>query len=243
MNIVDVIILGFFIISIYNGFRRGVVNSVVTLVGTIAVFILSFYLKAPVSIFMYEHLPFISLKGIFENVTVINILIYEAISFVLTFLVLSILVKILARVTGLVDKVLGKLVLLGLPSKILGAVVGLLQGYLFIFLILFAISSFAKPSKYIEESKVSAFVLTKTPILSDIVGDTVKSVKEVYDICLNNKDANQANLESLNVLMKYEILNYESAKNLLDTGKLNIENADAIIDKYKEDNYDQTFRK
>jgi len=236
MNIVDVIILGFLIISVYNGFRRGVVNSVVTLVGTIAVFILSFYLKAPVSIFMYEHLPFISLGGIFENVTVINILIYEAISFVLTFLVLSILVKILARVTGLVDKVLGKLVLLGLPSKILGGVVGLLQGYLFIFLILFAISSFAKPSKYIEESKVSSFVLTETPVLSDIVGDTVKSVREVYEICLNNKDANQANLESLEVLMKYEILNYSSAQNLLDSGKLNFENAEDVINKYKEAN-------
>jgi len=236
MNIVDIIILVFFVISVYSGFRKGVVNSIVTLVGTIAVFILSFYLKTPVSIFMYEHLPFFSLNGIFENITVINILIYEGISFLLTFLVLSILVKILARVTGLIDKVLGKLVLLGLPSKILGGVVGLLQGYLLIFLVLFAISSFTKPSNYIEKSKVSYFILTKTPVLSSIVDDTVASVKEVYDICLRNKDADKANLESLDVLMKYEVLSYESANNLLESGKLKFDNAESVIEKYKEVN-------
>lgn len=238
MNLVDIVILVFFILNMYYGFRKGVINSIVTLVGMILVFILSFYLKNPVSIFLYEHLPFFSLKGIFENITVMNILIYEGISFIITFMVLSILVKILARVTGLVDKILGKLILLGLPSKILGAVVGLLQGYLIVFLVLFVITSFTKPSKYIEESQVSAFVLTNTPVLSEIASDTMSSVQEIYDICLKNKDTDKANLESLDVLMKYEILNYETANKLLESGKLKLDNASVIIENYKEDNND-----
>lgn len=236
MNLVDFIIIAFFTLSIFNGFRKGAVSSVVTLVGTIAVFILAFYLKTPVSIFMYEHLPFISINGVFENITVINILIYEGLSFLLTLGVLALVVKILARVTGLIDKILSKLILLGLPSKILGAIVGLLQGYLVVFLILFIIASFTKPSTYIQESKISNIILNKTPVLSNVVDNTVVSVTEVYEICLTRANREQANLESLDVLMKYEVLSYESANNLLATGKLKMKNAESVIEKYKEGN-------
>lgn len=238
MNVVDIIILVFFALSIYNGFRKGAVSSIVTLVGTIFVFILSFYLKTPVSMFLYEHLPFFSLSGIFENITVMNILIYEGISFIITFLLLSLLVKILARVTGIIDKLLSKLILLGLPGKIIGGVVGLIQGYLFVFLVIFVICTFTKPSNYIEDSKISNIILNKTPVLSDIIGDTVNSVKEVYEICVNKNNDEKANLESLDVLMKYEVLSYKSANKLVESGKLKLNNANLVIDKYKEANND-----
>lgn len=234
MNIVDIIIVALLALSIFNGFRRGVVNSLVTLVGTILAFVVAFYLKTPVSIFMYEHLPFFSIGGVFENITVINILIYEGLSFVITLFVLLLLIKILARVTGFVDKVLGKLILLGLPSKILGAVVGLIQGYLVAFLALFVITTFATNTTFLNDSKVSNFMLTKTPVLSGIVGETLNTVEEIYTICVNTTDREQANLESLDVLMKYEILSYESANNLLESGKLKITNAESIVEKYKE---------
>ena len=232
MGIVDIIIIVLIVINVYNGFRKGVVNSAVILVGTFVSLVLAFYLKTPLSMFLYEHLPFFSIGGIFKNITVINILIYEGISFVVTLLVLLLLIKILARVTGFVDKILGKLILLGLPSKILGAVVGFIQGYLVVFLALFAITTFATTTNFLNDSKISNQILTKTPILSQIVGKTIDSVEEVYRICMNNENREEANLESLEVLMKYEILNYESAKKLSDSGKLKIENADNIIDKY-----------
>ena len=234
MSIVDIFILVLFILCIYKGFRKGAISSLVTLVGTIIVFVLAYYLKTPVSIFMYEHLPFFSIGGIFENVTVINILIYEALSFLLTLGLLGLIVKLLARITGIIDGILSKLILLGLPSKIIGAVVGFAQGYLLTFFIIFILSSFAKPSAYIEESKISNIILTKTPVLSSIVGDTVASVREVYEICLKNTNSEQANLDSLDVLLKYEVISYESANNLLSSGKLKLNNAESVIEKYKE---------
>ena len=88
--------------------------------------------------------------------------------------------------------------------------------------------------KYLNESKITNRILNKTPFLSNIVGKTINTVDEIYTICLNNKDKEQANLESLDVLMKYEILSYESANNLIESGKLKIENADSIVEKYKE---------
>lgn len=233
MNIVDIIILIFFVLCLLDGWKKGVVKGVVTLLGTILIFILAFYLKTPLSIFMYEHFPFFSLNGIFENVTVMNILIYEGLSFLLTFSILAIILKVVGKVTGIVDSILSKLILLGLPSKILGAVVGVVQGYLILFVILFCISTFAKPSIFIEESKLSNAVMTNTPILSGIVEKPVNVVKEVYDICINTKDKENANLESLDVLMKYEVLSYESANKLLESGKLKLNNAESVIKKYR----------
>ena len=234
MNILDIIIIILILLNVYDGFRKGAVNSVVTLVGTVISFVLAFYLKTPVSIFMYEHLPFFSIGGVFENITVINILIYEILSFIITLLILLLLIKILARVTGLIDKVLSKLILMGLPSKILGALVGLVQGYLFVFLILFAITTFRSDFKFLHESQLSDIIVNKTPMLSGIIENTVDTATEVYEICLNTSDREQANLESLDVLMKYEVLSYESANKLFDSGKLKIINAESVIEKYKE---------
>ncbi len=236
MNIVDIVIVVFIILSMIGGFRRGVVNSAITLVGTILVFILSFYLKTPVSIFMYEHFPFFSLKGIFENITVINILIYEGLSFLLTASILGILLKVILKVTGLIDAILSKLVLLGLPSKILGIFVGAIQGYLILFVVLFAMSAFSKTNIYLEGSKYSEKIMNNTPVLSGLVKDTLNSVNEVYEICLNNENKETANLESLDVLMKYDILSYKSANKLLESGKLKLNNADSVIEKYRSDN-------
>ena len=219
MNIVDIIIAILLILSV---------------IGTVLAFVLALFLKTPVSIFMYEHFPFFSIGGVFENITVFNILIYEGLSFILTFSIILVLFSIIGKVTGLVDKILSKLVLLGLPSKILGGIVGFIQGYLIIFLILFLISSFTKPSQYILDSKLSSIIQEGTPLLSEVASKTTNSVTEIYDICVNNADREKANLESLDVLMKYNILNYESANKLVESGKLKIENASSVIEKYKE---------
>ncbi len=234
MNIVDIVIIVLLALSMYNGFRKGAISSIVSLIGTIIAFILAFYLKTPISIFLYEHLPFLSLKGIFENITVINILIYEGISFILTFFILLLLLKLLLRITGIFDAIMNKIILLGLPSKIIGAFVGFIQGYLVLFLVLFVIITFNKPSTYITESKLSNIIIYQTPGVSNTVNKTVKIVDEIYDICMNNTDKEQANLDSLDVLMKYEVLTYESANKLIENGKLKMNNAQSVIEKYKD---------
>lgn len=236
MNIVDIIIIILLLLSILGGVKRGALRSIVTLVGTIVVFILAYFLKTPISILMYEHLPFFSIGGIFENITTANILIYEGLSFVITLFGLIIILKILEHITGLADKILSKLVLLGIPGKIIGGIVGFIQGYLIIFVVLFLISSFTKPSQYILDSKLSNIISNKTPMLSNVINDSVSAVSEIYDICINNNDREQADLESLDILMKYDILSYKSANKLIESGKLKMNNASSVIEKYKEDN-------
>ena len=49
MNIVDYIILVILILSAVKGFRQGLIPSIVNFVGVFLVFIIAFYLKAPIS--------------------------------------------------------------------------------------------------------------------------------------------------------------------------------------------------
>ena len=63
MNILDYLIIAVLIISLLVGFKKGVLNCLVTFIGTLAVIVLAFYLKNPVSIFLYNNLPFFDLSG------------------------------------------------------------------------------------------------------------------------------------------------------------------------------------
>ena len=68
MNIVDYIILVILILSAVKGFRQGLIPSIVNFVGVFLVFIIAFYLKAPISSLLYQNLPFLSFGGIFKGV-------------------------------------------------------------------------------------------------------------------------------------------------------------------------------
>ena len=83
MNIVDAIIILIILMGAVIGFKNGVIRQTVSLVGFLLVIILAFLLKNPLSLWMYEHLPFFNFWGILKGVTVINILLYEVIAFLI----------------------------------------------------------------------------------------------------------------------------------------------------------------
>ena len=71
MNIVDIIILVFIVLSAFVGFSRGFFKQTIMFVGTILVICLSFIFKNPLSLFMYKNLPFFKFGGL----TSLNILV------------------------------------------------------------------------------------------------------------------------------------------------------------------------
>ena len=101
MLLVDVIIIGILVCGVLLGFKRGVFKSAVTFVGAIIVFVLAFQLKNPVSNLMSSVLPFFQFGNMFKGITVINILLYEIIAFLLVFAVLYVLLKIIIKITGI----------------------------------------------------------------------------------------------------------------------------------------------
>ena len=85
MNILDYLILIIIILGALYGYKRGFIGSLINFIGTIVVIILAFYLKNPISVFLYEHFPFFKISGFYSGISVYNILIYEGISFLITF--------------------------------------------------------------------------------------------------------------------------------------------------------------
>ena len=73
MNILDYLILIIIILGALYGYKRGFIGSLINFIGTIVVIILAFYLKNPISVFLYEHFPFFKISGFYSGISVYNI--------------------------------------------------------------------------------------------------------------------------------------------------------------------------
>ena len=235
-SIVDAIIILFLLLGAAIGFKRGVIKSDTIFIGIIIVIVLSYYLKNPLSKLMYTYLPFFQFKGFLEGVTVLNILIYEALAFLIVFLILNTLLHVVIKITGIVEMILKFTIILGIPSKMLGAIFGLLEQFIYLFVFLFLLSRLSITAPYIQESMLGNKILNSTPILSNVVEASYQSFQEIYSLkekYQNTPNKNEYNKEALDILLKYSIITPEGAENLVENKKLDIDGVDDIIQKYK----------
>ncbi len=236
MNIVDIIIIFILICGALVGFKRGLIKSVVELFGAVIAIILAFNFKNPVAIFLYEKLPFFNFSGDLAGVTVINILIYEAIAFVAVVTVIGIVIKLLIMFTKIIDWLINSIIVLSFPAKILGMAVGAIQSYILIFCTLFVFTQINLFVPEIKASESSHIILTKTPILSPYVRDIYDAFNEIYELAdqyNDTKDKEEFNAKAFDKLLKYDIISVDSADKLIKLKKINIKNAADIVDKYR----------
>ena len=234
----DIIILLVIIMGGIIGFKNGFTKQLVSFIGFFLVVILSFVLKNIVSEFLFGVLPFFKFGGIIKGVTVLNILLYEIIAFLITFGILFLIYKILLKITGLFETILKMTIILGIPSKIMGAIVGMIQYYVWSFIILYIISLPVFNVSFVDNSKYMNIILDKTPILSgvtDNVGSVASEFTELKEKYKNTKSANEFNLEALDILLKNKVTSKQVINNLVSSGKLKIKNIDTVLDKYKEE--------
>lgn len=239
MNIVDVLIILIIIAGGVSGFKKGFTREFVSFVGIFLVVILSFLLKNPVSSFLYEHLPFFNFGGLFKGITSLNILLYEVIALLIVMSVLIIILKITTMVTKVFETLLKFTIILGIPSKLLGMVVGFIEGFVWVFIGLYILNLPVFNIKEIEESKFKESILQNVPILSSLADDTVKVIEEFTDLKNQyddtNIDSNEFNLKTLNVFLKYNVITVESVEKLEEKGKLKIEGLDKLLKEYREE--------
>ena len=234
MQIVDIIIILMILLGAIVGFKQGVIRKTTSFLGTFIVIIVSFILKNPLSVVMYENLPFFDFGGLIRGIDVINILIYEFLAFIIVAAALTFILKVLLMVTGLIEKLLKMTVILSIPSKILGIFVGALEAYVYAFLALVFLNLPAFNIGIVRESNLANTILNDTPVLSSLVGDTVDTYTEVYNILHNNKNLSevQINESILDIYLENGIVTVDSAQRLIDMNKIYIENT-KILDKYR----------
>ena len=132
------------------------------------------------------------------------------------------------------QKLINYTIILIIPSKILGAIIGLIQGWINIFIILLVLLVPLRNFDQFEDSRVNNIILFHTPILSETVKPFTKGVLEIYKvsskISMKKIEINEANLESIRIMIKYKLVDKGTIKKLVDFGKLKeVENIDSII--------------
>lgn len=224
MNIADIIILIFLALGAVVGYKAGVIKKTADFLGTFIIVIIAFYLKNNVSVLMYENLPFINFWGLIKGIEAINILVYEVLAFIVVFIALFFLLKVILMVTGLVEKLLKATVILSVPSKILGIVVGAIEAYVYIFIALVVLTLPIFNIPYVRESNIGNFMLNNTPILSGISEEMIDIYGSVYTIVdeKETKTNEELNEEVLSLLMEKNVISKESAKKLVEQNKVHI---------------------
>ena len=233
-TIVDAIIFLFILLCGVIGFKDGVIKRLSTVVGLILVIIIAFNLKGKISFYFYENLPFFNFGGVFKGIQALNIIFYEMLAFVIIASALMIVYNILLAITGLIEKVLKATVILSIPSKILGFIVGILEGYIWSYVILFILSLpfFSVPG--LKDSQMVDYILQETPVLSKYTEGTISLSNDVYNIIVerNDKTNEEINEDALKLMLKHKVITVSSVEKLIDKNKIEV-NDSAFLEEYR----------
>lgn len=238
MSVVDVVIILFIIFGGILGFRRGAVKEFVAAIGFFVITVLAFLLKNPLSVLFYQNLPFFKFGGIFKGVTALNIALYEFIAFLVVVLVLSLLWKLVGIASGIIQRLINMTVVLGFPSKIIGFIIGILEYYFFAFIIVYVLTIPIFSVKSVVNSKCAKFIINDTPLISKFVKNSTGFIGEFIELRDKYEEtdsANQFNYDTLDLFMKYDIVNVKSVKKLKEKNKISIDGIDTLIEKYEEE--------
>lgn len=238
MNILDIVIALVLIMSAIIGFKRGAIKEVVSLVGIIIVFILAFSLKGVLGNVLCKWLPFFNFAGNLEGVTVLNILLYQLIAFLIIYSLLFSVYMIVVKISGIVQKIVHMTVILWLPSKVIGAVVAFITGYVMVFVVLLALLIPLKDTDIFKNSKFANYIVYDTPILASSSENISTSINEIYelgeDLSKGDISKNEANVKTMDILLKYKVVTAETARELVVLDKLDgISGLDKVIEKYE----------
>ena len=238
ISLVDAIIILLILMGGIVGYKNGFIKEGMQFVGMLFIVIVSFLLKDSLMVLLYENLPFFNFFGFIKGISAINILFYQLIAFLIIFLALTFILKVLIVITGFIEWMLKLTVFLKIPSKILGIFVGILEFYVYTFIILYVLNMPVFNLSYVADSKYGEAILNNTPILSTMVDDTVKAYTDVWEIIKNKDDMTNTEVNTL-VLVKLldnKLITVDSAKKLVDANKIIITDK-SILDNYSDDEY------
>lgn len=220
--LIDIIIILIVALETYSGYKKGFLESSIKLLGFIGAFVGAYILKSPLSILMYTHLPFFKFEGLFRGMSSLNIVIYEIIAFIVTFILLRIIIKLVAKVLGLVERLLSFIFFIGVPSKILGALVGFVKSIIILYFAIF-VFKFGCNFMNISVGESLADDIVNIPVLKNVFGNVLNSVDEITAMAReyeDTKDKDEFNNKAMDILLKYNVISKDNLQILIDNGKI-----------------------
>lgn len=238
MYIIDVIIILLILLCGVWGLKKGFIKSIVSLVGIVLVFIISYLMKDPIAETLSLNLPFFRFAGKLRDATILNVIIYQLIAFFIVFSILMVVYFIVVKVSGLIERLLKITFILAIPSKIGGFIVGIFEGVVISLIAIILLSSPLLGIEAINDSGVKKLLFKVSPIVGTISNNTNKAIEEIYELkdkFDNSSDKEDFNLSCLDVLLEHNVIGVRYSEKLVYSGKLHVneDKAKAIIDKYK----------
>ena len=228
INVIDIGIVLLLIMFIIIGFKRGVIKEIVSLVGIILVFVLSWSLKNILGNFLCIIFPFFEFVGPLNGMSSLNVLVYQIIAFMIVFCLLLCLYTVSLKISRVVQKIVNMTIILWIPSKILGAIVSFIKGYLLIMIVFIMLVVPFGDFELFNDSIIMNYMLYETPVVSVYTHNFMDSVRKIYDLSskltYDSIDVNEANREAIEIMIESNITNKETINDLIDMGK--IENID-----------------
>lgn len=223
--VINVVVILILVLGTYSGLKKGFLQSSIRIIGLIIAIIAAYILKNPISVFLYTHLPFFKFGGLFKGVSVLNVIVYELIAFLALLILFLIAIKIICKITGLVDKLLSLIFLLGIPNKILGAIVGFIESVIILYFVSFVFKFTCNFMNLdIKPSLVDDVV--NFPVLKQTFGSSLSSLDEITSLALeykDTKDKDEFNEKAMDILVKYKVITEENLQILIDSGKITLD--------------------
>lgn len=220
MNIFSITIVLLIIASGVMGLKKGFLKESVVFIGTILVYILSFLLKDKIGLVLCKWFPFFS----FDGLQTLNILVYQLIAFIFIATILFSIATIIFKLTGIVQKLVDITIILTIPSKILGFIFGILEGYIVMFLILIILAIPLRNVDLFKDSTVATKIMYNSPILSKTLGGVPKTIEDILEVTTEvqkaNYNKNKVALDIMKIELDHNIISKEEALDLIDRGKL-----------------------
>ena len=238
ISILDIALILILFMFAVVGFRKGAIKEAVSLVGIVAVFVIAFLFKGVLGNLLCKFLPFFDFAGNLEGVTVLNILLYQLVAFIIIYSLLFSVYVIVVKISSGIQKLVNMTIVLWIPSKIIGALIAFVTGYIVIFAVLLVLLIPLKDSNLFKDSKVANYIVYDSPILSSSSESISNSINEIYDLSeelsRGKIDKNEANLQTMDILLKYKIVNPKTAKQLVALDKLDgISGLEEVIESYE----------
>ena len=102
-------------------------------------------------------------------------------------------------------------------------ILGLIEGYIIMFITVFIISQPFVKLDIVNESKYREPILNSSPILSNVVSSTNDEIIDIYEVqknYLNSKDTVKYNNEVVRILVQYDVVSNDYINKLKESGKL-----------------------
>lgn len=232
MNTISIVIVLIILSFGVLGLKRGAIKEAAVVIGNILAIVLAFVLKDLFASYLINVFPAYKISSVIGSLSSLSIIFYKLLAFLILLIIFHFILRIIVSLSGIISKIVDATIILLLPNRILGFILGIVEGYILMFVALNLLIIPLSSNATFMDSEVRKYIVEETPILKDSFGGLNTSLEEVMQLDKNDNE-NSLNLKVIDILLKNKIITKDEVQELASNGKLvNIEGIDTIINKY-----------